>query len=104
MNTTKNELKNYEKLKGKNVAVVYIFEGETAPGFDHYHVWEGDIIASWLKAIKSLHCLPYILDVRTFVEKGLSGTLPHIDYVINLNCGSKELSPMGLVPSTCAFL
>lgn len=92
------------RIKGSTIAIVYIFEGETAPGFNHYHIWQGDIIAGWLEAVQALHCRPFILDVRTFVEKGLSNTLPHIDYVLNLNCGSEELSPMGLVPSTCAFL
>ena len=95
------ELKN---LQGKTIAVIYIFEGETAPGFKHYHIWESDIISQWLLAIQSLKCIPLILDVRTFIDKAISNTLPTIDYVINLNCGSCELSPMALVPSMCSFL
>ena len=102
---TKDDFKELlERVKGSTIALVYIFEGESAPGFSHYHIWQGDVISGWLEAVQSLHCRPFLLDVRTFVEKGVSGTLPHIDYVLNLNCGSKELSPMGLVPSTCAFL
>lgn len=96
--------KGFDHIRGKTVAVVYIFEGEDAPGFSHYHIWKSDVISGWLNAIQLLDCRPFILDVRTFVEKALSNTLPHIDFVINLNCGSTELSPMGLVPSTCAFL
>ena len=57
-----------------------------------------------MQAVESLHCIPLVLDVRTFVEKALSRTLPPIKYVLNLNCGSWELSPLGLVPSTCAFI
>lgn len=94
---------DFHELQGKTIGVVYIFEGETAPGFEHYHVWQSDIIAQWLVAIQELHCRPLILDVRTFVEKAISGTLPHIDFVLNLNCGSCELSPMALVPSVCSF-
>lgn len=93
-----------EKLHGKTIAIVYIFEGEDAPGFAHYHVWKSDVISKWLNAVQELHCMPFILDVRTFTEKAINKTLPHIDYVVNLNCGSIELSPMGLIPSICGFL
>lgn len=91
-------------LQGKTIAVVYIFEGETAKGFEHYHVWKGDVISGWLNAIQALSCRPLLLDVRTFVEKAVNQSLPPIDFVLNLNCGSCELSSMGLVPSTCSFL
>lgn len=92
------------KLQGKTIAIVYIYEGEDAAGFRHYHVWKSDVISGWLNAIQSLHCLPLILDVRTFVEKAVNRTLPHIDFVLNLNCGSCKLDAMGLVPSVCGFL
>lgn len=92
------------KLRGKTVAIVYIFENETAPGFDHYWVWKSNIITGWMKAIQELKCVPYILDVRTFVQKAIFGTLPCIDFVLNLNCGSINLSSMSLVPSVCSFL
>ncbi|MCL2047910.1 MAG: hypothetical protein FWG87_04195 [Defluviitaleaceae bacterium] len=91
-------------LKGKTIAVVYIFEKEDAAGFDHYHVWKSDIISGWLNAVQELECLPFILDVRTFVSKAINGTLPNIDFVINLNCGSCELSSMSLIPSICSFI
>lgn len=94
---------DFHELQGKTIGVVYIFEGETAPGFKHYHVWQSDIIAQWLLAIQELQCRPLILDVRTFTEKAISGTLPHIDFILNLNCGSCELSPMALIPSVCSF-
>lgn len=93
-----------DRIKGLTVAIVYIFEGEQAAGFAHYHIWKGDIISKWLNAIANVGCRPFILDVRTFVEKAFSNTLPHIDFVINLNCGSTDLDPMAIVPSTCAFL
>lgn len=93
-----------KKIIGKTIAIVYIFEGESAPGFEHYHIWKSDVISEWLKAIQELKGLPFILDVRTFVEKAIANTLPCIDYVINLNCGSCELSSMGLIPSLCSFL
>lgn len=92
------------QIKGKTIALVYVFEGEDAPGFEHYHIWKSDVISEWLKAIQDLQCVPFILDVRTFVEKAMNNTLPTIDFVINLNCGSCDLSPMGLVPSVCGFL
>ena len=59
-----------------------------------------NVISLWMNAVQSLHCMPLILDVRTFVEKALNRTLPKIDYVINLNCGSCELSPMSM--AACA--
>lgn len=101
MNNYKNQLIS---LKGKTIAVVYIFEGEYAKGFEHYHVWRSKIISRWLNAIEDLGCLPFILDVRSFVNKAMNNTLPHIDYVLNLNCGSKQLSSMSLIPSVCSFL
>lgn len=94
----------FKAIMGKTIAIVYAFEGENAPGFKHYHIWKSDVISEWLKAIQDLKGLPFILDVRTFVEKAMTNTLPNIDFVINLNCGSCELSPMGLVPSVCGFL
>lgn len=102
---TKEETKmtDLHELFGKTIGVVYTFEGEDAPGFEHYHVWQSDIISKWLLAIQDLKCRPLILDVRTFVDKAIGGTLPKIDYVLNLNCGGCELSPMALIPSVCAF-
>ena len=55
-----------ENLKGKAIGIVYIFENEEAPGFKHYHIWKSDIISKWMQAIQNIHCIPYILDVRTF--------------------------------------
>ncbi len=94
---------NLYLLQGKTIGVIYTYEGESAPGFAHYHYWESDIISQWLMAIQQLRCKPFILDVRTFTEKAIAGTLPHLDYVLNLNCGGCELSPMALIPSICSF-
>jgi hypothetical protein len=93
-----------KSLRGKTIAIVYIFEKENAKGFNHYWVWKSDIISGWLNAVQELECLPFILDVRTFVQKASDRTLPHIDYVLNLNCGCYELSSLSLVPSICSFL
>lgn len=101
MNNYENKLKD---LKGKTIAVVYIFEGEEAAGFEHYHVWKSKIISRWLNAIEDIGCRPFIIDVRSFVFKAMNNTLPKIDFVLNLNCGSKVLSSMSLVPSICSFL
>ena len=96
-------MRDLHTLQGKTIGVVYTYEGEDAPGFSHYHFWESDIISKWLIAIQQLNCRPYILDVRTFVEKAIAGTLPNLDFVVNLNCGGCELSPMALIPSICSF-
>ena len=95
---------NLHELQGKTIGIIYTFEGENAPGFEHYHVWQSDIIAKWLEAVQDLKCRPLILDVRTFVQKAICGTLPMVDFVLNLNCGGIELSPMAVVPSICSFL
>lgn len=98
-------LEKYKKLiQGKTIAILYIFEGEDACGYEHYHIWKSDIIGSWMLAIQELGCKPYILDVRTFMEKAATKTLPSLDYVLNLNCGTVSLSTLGLVPTICAFL
>ena len=91
-------------LSGKTIAVVYIFEGETEIGYEHYSIWKSDVISSWINAISELKCKPYILDIRTFIFKSMNNSLPQIDYVINLNNGNIDLSTLGLVPSTCSFL
>lgn len=100
--------KEYEELlktvRGKTIAIIYIFEGENAPGYKHYETWKTDVISSWMFAIEELHCLPLIMDVRTFVQKAMNKSLPYIDYVINLNNGTKNISTLGLVPSVCSFL
>lgn len=90
--------------RGKVIAVIYIFEGEDAPGFSHYEVWKGDLVGEWIQAICELNCLPIILDTRTFVQKAMDKTLPRIDFVVNLNNGNVDVSTLGLVPSICAFL
>lgn len=103
--TARKEYSNQLKLlQGKTVAIIYIFENEEAKGFDHYWVWKSDIISHWLNAVQELGCLPFILDVRTFVQKATYRDLPRIDYVLNLNCGSRNLSSMALVPSVCSFM
>lgn len=91
-------------VKGKTIALVYIFEKEDSPGFKHFLVWKDKILIGWLKAIYELNCLPYIMDVRTFLQKASNHSLPHIDYVVNLNSGCYTLSTMGLVPAICSFL
>lgn len=96
-------MRDLHTIQGKTIGVIYTYEGENASGFSHYHYWESDIIAQWLVAIQQLQCRPFILDVRTFSEKMLAGTLPHLDFILNLNCGGSELSPMALVPSVCSF-
>lgn len=93
-----------QELYGKTIAIIYIFEGEDAAGYGHYEVWKSDVISSWMFAIEELHCLPLIMDIRTFVQKALNKSLPYIDYVVNLNNGSKIISTLGLVPSVCSFL
>jgi len=92
------------KVRGKTIAIVYIFENEDAKGFDHFLVWKNNILIGWLNAVYELECLPYIIDVRTFMQKASNHSLPAIDYVINLNSGCTDLSTMGLVPSICSFL
>lgn len=94
----------FSKIKGKTIAIVYIFEGDNDSGFEHFYIWKSNIIAKWMNAVQELSCMPLILDVRTFVDKAINKTLPHIDYVINLNSGIYSLSTMALVPSMCSAI
>lgn len=94
----------FENIRGKVIAIVYIFENEDAEGFGHYDIWKSEVITGWLNAVESIKCVPYILDTRTFVQKAMARTLPIIDYVINLNAGNDDLSTLGLIPSICSFL
>ena len=55
-------------------------------------------------AVEELHCMPLIMDIRTFGSKAMNNTLPYIDYVINLNNGTINISVLGVVPSICNFL
>ena len=104
MTARKEYVDQLKLLRGKTVAIVYIFENEEAAGFDHYWVWKSDIISYWLNAVHEIGCLPFVLDVRTFVQKAIYRDLPKIDYVLNLNCGSCNLSSMALIPSMCSFM
>lgn len=94
----------FSKIKGKIIAIVYIFEGDDDSGFEHFYIWKSNIIAKWMNAVQELSCMPLIIDVRTFVDKAINKTLPHIDYVINLNSGTYNLSTMALVPSMCSAI
>lgn len=93
-----------DEVRGKTIAVIYIYEGENAEGFEHYDIWKSNLISCWLNAIQELQCIPYILDVRTFLFKVANNTLPPIDYVINMNAGCINLSTLGLIPSICGFI
>lgn len=92
-----------KNIQGKTIAVVYVYEGEKAPGFSHYEVWKSDVISDWIKAVDEINCLPLILDVNTFITKAFNRTLPKIDYVINLSNGTTDLSSLAVVPSVCSF-
>jgi hypothetical protein len=91
-------------LRGKTIAIVYIFANEDAKGYDHYDIWGSDLIADWVRAVGELGCTPLILDARTFVYKAMNTSLPVIDFVVNLNNGNTDISTLGLIPSTSAFL
>lgn len=91
-------------IMGKTIAIVYIFEGDDASGFSHFFIWKSKVISKWMEAVQDLKCIPLILDVRTFIDKAINKTLPHIDYVINLNSGTYSLSSMALVPSMCSSI
>lgn len=93
-----------KKIEGSTIALVYVFEKDSTEGFQHYDPWKSDVISDWMRAIQELHCMPFILDVRTFAQKALNGTLPQIDFIVNLNAGTNNLSTLGLVPSICAFI
>lgn len=95
---------NFKKIKGKTIAIVYIFEGDTSSGFSHFYIWKSNIIAKWMNAVQELSCMPLIIDVRTFIDKAISKTLPHLDYVLNLNSGTYNLSTMALVPAMCSAI
>ena len=103
MNVLDKYKDDLHRVMGKTIAIVYIFEGEDAPGFAHYDIWKSDIVGQWMQAAQQLKCLPLVMDVRTFVEKSIQRTLPKVDYVLNLNAGSIILSSMALVPSMASF-
>ena len=100
-----NDIKNrVESIKGKTIALVYIFEGDNSEGFNHFYIWKSKVISKWLEAVESLSCMPLILDVRTFVDKAINRTLPHIDFVLNLNSGTYSVSSLALIPSVCSSI
>lgn len=96
--------KKLEKIKGKTIAIVYIFEGDDNSGFEHFYIWKSNIISKWMTAVQELSCMPLIIDVRTFIDKAINHTLPHIDFVINMNSGTYQLSTMALVPAMCSAI
>ena len=93
----------FDKVSNKTIAVIYIFEREDSPGYTHYDIWKSDVLEEWLNAIRQLNGVPYILDLKSFINQAVNNRLPHIDTVINLNNGSTVLSTLSLVPSICSF-
>lgn len=91
-------------LQGKTIALVYAFEKENAKGSEHYDTWKSRVIADWMVATEELKCVPFIIDVRTFVNKAMNNSLPFLDFVVNLNAGANNLSSLGLIPSICGFI
>ena len=49
-----------QALFGKTIAIIYIFEGEDALGYEHYETWKTDVISSWMFAVEELHGLPLV--------------------------------------------
>lgn len=96
--------KALDLVKGKTIAIVYIFENEEAEGYKHFYIWKNEILTNWISAIYEINCIPYIMDLRTFMYKASNNSLPKIDFVLNLNNGCFDLSTMSLVPSICSFL
>lgn len=102
MNNTqilKNQLQN---LQNKTVALVYIFEGEEKPRSKHFFIWKNDIISCWSNATSKLKCIPFLVDTSSFVDKAINHKLPDVDYVVDINSGTWDLSLMALVPSVCS--
>lgn len=91
------------KLKNKVIAIVYTFQNENWEE-KYYDPWKGDVIADWTRAIYEIKGVPYVIDFESFAQKAFNNSLPKINYVINLNNGSKNLSSLGLVPSICSYL
>ena len=93
-----------KRVKGKTIAIVYVFEGEDPSRLNHFSIWKGKVLTGWVNAVQELDCMLLILDIRTFVDKAMNGTLPHIDYVLNMNSGTYDLSSLALVPAACSTL
>ncbi len=104
MNNKETFIKYLDQLKGNVIALIYSFENEQALGFTHYEFWKSEVISAWLNAAEEIGCKPYILDVRTFMQKASLGTLPHIDFCVNLNAGNNNVDNLCLVPAICSFL
>ena len=90
-------------IKNKVIAIVYTFQNENWEE-KYYDPWKGDVIADWTRAIYEIECVPNVIDFESFAQKAFNNFLPKIDFVINLNNGSKDLSSLGLVPSICSYL
>ena len=91
-------------LRGKTIAIVYIYVNDNEAGMNHFFIWKSKILSKWMEAVEKIDCQLFLIDVRTFVDKAMNKTLPHIDYVLNMNSGTYDLSAMALVPSTCSIL
>lgn len=104
MHSEKEIIKYLNSLNGRTVAIVYTYEGDIPNGAEHFYIWKSSVISKWMIAIQNLHCMPFVVDVRTFVQKAMSNTLPPIDFVINLNTGIYNLSSMALIPSVCSSM
>lgn len=99
-------LKYIEKLKkltGCIIAVVYTFP-ENSTKYKYYDAWKADVLSDWIRGVYDINCIPLVMDFETFAFKAFNNTLPKIDYVINLNNGSVNLSSLGLLPSICSYL
>ena len=92
------------ELSGKTIAIVYVFEGKNEINAERYDVWKSDVLISWITACSELNMFPLLLDVDTFCFKAFTGTLPNIDYVINLSNGCYDLSVLGMIPAICSYL
>ena len=91
------------KFTGKIIAIVYTFTGDFSKS-KYYDAWKADVLSDWIRGVYDIKCTPLVMDFETFAFKAFNNTLPKINYVINLNNGSVDLSSLGLLPSICSYL
>lgn len=90
-------------LDNWTVGIVYSFQPADRPKERWYDRWHSEVMSTYGLAVQSLHAEPYYLDAELFAERAISGLLPSLKCVFNLNAGIRPISNWAFVPSICQW-
>lgn len=87
----------------RTIGIVYSFAPAKRPTEIWYDRWQTEVLSFYGQAVQGLGAEPYFIDVNSFCERAVTGRLPELDFVVNLNAGVRPISNWALVPAVASW-